>query len=195
MSVLKEVQRKVFHMLSLVFLAAYLLIGYPRVMPWMYAFSALVAAVELGRLYVPALNQALVAMPLFSSISRPEEHRRVSGLFHTTFGVLLLWLFFGAHRQIVAASIYCVAFGDTAAALIGKSLGRVRLPGSKKSLEGSAACWTACFLSCKLTGFGSGAAAAAALCATVVEFCPTTTWFNDNLWLPVAAAVALKALG
>lgn len=193
MSVFQEMQRKAFHMLSLVYLLAYWLIGYPRVMPWMYAWAAVVVVVELGRVYIPGINRFLMR-GIFAKLSRPEEHKHVSGIFHTTLGVLILWAFFGDQPKLVAAAIFCVAFGDAAAAIVGKSIGRTRLFGSKKSVEGSAACWAACFLSCRLTGFGALACAAAATASTAVEWFPTTAWFNDNLWLPVAAAGALRLL-
>src|SRR5579883_1498758 len=133
-------------------------------------------------------------MPLTCLISRPEEHKHVSGIFHTSFGVLILWVFFGSQPSLVSAAIFCVAFGDAAAAIVGKSLGSRRLFGSKKSVVGSAACWAACFLSCRFEGFGALACAAAATASTIVEWLPTSPWWNDNLWLPVAAAGALRLL-
>jgi dolichol kinase len=174
-------------------LAAYKFIGYPRVMAWLWAWSAIVVVGELSRLYFPSLNKALLG-PM-AAFSRPEEQKRVSGIFHTTLGVLFLFLMFGATPIVVSASIFCVAFGDSAAALVGKSIGRIRLFGGKKSLEGSTACWAACFLSCWSQGFSAGSSALAALACAVVEFLPTTAWFNDNLWMPVAAGCILRILG
>jgi len=40
-----------------------------------------------------------------------------------------------------------------------------------------------------------GAAFASALAVSLVELLPTTGWFNDNLWMPVASAVVLRACG
>jgi len=54
MSFARECGRKAFHMLSLAYLAAYHLIGYPGVLAWMAAWTALVTALEFGRLRAPS---------------------------------------------------------------------------------------------------------------------------------------------
>jgi dolichol kinase len=186
---LRECGRKLFHMLSLVYLAAYHLIGYPRVLGWLFSWMLVVGAVETARLYKGGLNDWLFS--LFKGLSRPEERGHFSGIFHTTAGVLVIVLFFGDFPRVVSAAIWCVALGDAAAALIGKSLGKRRLFGGKKTLEGSAGCFGVCFAACLLHGFHPVAAAAGALAATAVELVPTTSRVNDNLWMPVASAIAL----
>lgn len=185
----KECARKAFHMLSLAYLAAYWFLGYPRVLSWMAVWAAIVVAAETARLRLPALNEALTA--LFSGIIRPEESRRYSGIFHTTVGALLLIAGFGRHPRIVAASLFYVSFGDSAAALVGKSLGRHRI-GSKKTLEGSLACFLACALIGRLMGLDAAAVLLGAVAATTIEMLPTTRFFNDNLWMPVATAAVLR---
>jgi len=92
----------------------------------------------------------------------------------------------------VTAAIFYVAFGDTAAALVGRTIGRQRWPGMKKSLEGS----LACLLTCALVGLGLKLAPAPLLCgalaATLIEIVPTTRFYNDNLWMPVLSASVLR---
>lgn len=185
----KECARKAFHMLSLAYLAAYWLLGYPRVLAWMAAWTALVVAAETARLYWPAFNEALFSV--FAGIERPEERGRYSGIFHTTVGAFLLFLGFGGHPRIVAAAIGYVAFGDTAAALGGKLLGRRRLFSGRKTLEGSLCCLAACLLLGWALGLGAGASFSGALAATAIELVPTTRFFNDNLWMPVGTAAVL----
>lgn len=187
----KEVLRKAWHMLTLLYLAGYLLIGYPRVIWWLAAWTAFVAAVEFGRLYWPALNAFLFSV--LGKLARPTEKQHVSGMVHSSIGVLAVVVFFGTDRQLVSAAIWCVAVGDAAAALVGKAIGRHKLVGHK-SLEGSLACFAACLLACLGNGFAWPAAAAAALAATLIELAPTSVWLNDNLWMPVGAALALRAL-
>jgi dolichol kinase len=187
---LREAGRKTFHMLSLVYLAAYYLIGYPLILKWLSGWAVVVVAVETARLYLPGFNDYL--FKLFRGLSRPEERGHYSGVFHTTIGALaVIWLF-GDRPAYVAAGIWCVSLGDAAAALVGKAIGRLRLPGSKKSVEGSTACFVVCAAACLAVGFPPLAAAAGALAATVVELLPTTWFFNDNLWMPLATAVALR---
>lgn len=188
---LREAGRKTFHMLSLVYLGAYYLTGYPAILKWLSAWAVVVVLVETARLYLPGFNDYL--FKLFRGLSRPEERRHYSGVFHTTIGALaVIWLF-GGKPAYVAAGIWCVSLGDAAAALVGKAIGRLRFPGSKKSVEGSAACFIVCAAACQLLGFPPASSALGALAATLVELMPTTWFFNDNLWMPLATAVALRA--
>ena len=99
---LRECGRKVFHMLSLVYLAAYFMIGYPAILAWLGAWSAVVVAVESSRLYLPGFNDFLFR--LFRGLSRPEERGHYSGVFHTTIGALVLIVLFGARPSFVAAA-------------------------------------------------------------------------------------------
>lgn len=186
----RECGRKAFHMLSLAYLAAYGILGYPRVIPWMIAWTALVVLFETARLRLPRLNEGLTSF--FSGMIRPEESRRYSGIFHTTVGALVLMAAFGSRPRIVAAALCYVAFGDAAAALVGKSLGRRRIGLGSKTIEGSLACFAACALVGGLMGFDLPALLAGALGATAIEMLPTTRFFNDNLWMPIATAVLLR---
>jgi dolichol kinase len=128
-------------------------------------------------------------------VLKTQEQYRPTG---TTYLVLASLLAFVAFDKYVAiASLFFLALGDPAAALVGKRLGHWRLAG--KSLVGSLACLAACVVVGLLmlqTGGGltlpvvlAGAAAAA-----VVEFLPLP--LDDNLTIPVGSALvmALAAL-
>lgn len=188
--IVRELARKTFHLLSLIYLAAYKLIGWPAVKTPMLVWWCVVVVVESARLLSPALNRGLTRF--FGGLAREDESDKFSGIFHTTTGVLILYFVFGARPDLVAAGIYFVAFGDAAAALVGKAWGRHKLPGGAKSYEGSAACFAACAISGAVLGFSPGAVLIAASCATVIELVPTTRWWNDNLWMPVITATVLK---
>ncbi|MBI4377438.1 MAG: hypothetical protein HY549_13445 [Elusimicrobia bacterium] len=192
MTLASEVRRKAFHMLSLAFLAAYHWIGYPRVLVPAAGWMLLVCIVEAARLKRPDLNRRLMAP--FDAIPRAEEARRVSGIFHTSAGCLLVMLFFGDRPALVSAAILCLALGDAAAALAGRLWGRHKIMAGRKSLEGSAACWTVSLFCALWTGFPAGPCAAAATAATLIELLPNNEWSNDNLWMPVAFAAALYHL-
>jgi dolichol kinase len=184
----RELQRKSFHMLSLVYLAAFKLLGWPGVLEPMLAWALVVIVVETWRLRSRALNEALTSF--FGGLARDDEGDKYSGIFHTTLGVLVVLGLFGSRPAVVAAAIYCVAFGDAAAALVGKTWGRHRLMAGK-SWEGTLACLAASLISCRLTGFSWGCAALAALVATTAEAMPTTRYYNDNFWMPVVTGIAL----
>ncbi|MBI3564448.1 MAG: hypothetical protein HY079_04540 [Elusimicrobia bacterium] len=189
----RELGRKAFHMLSLVYWAAFALVGWPRIVPAMAAWLVVVLAVETARLRVPALERRLVAF--FDGMMRETERRHFSGIVHTTAGSLMAMLVAQGDPVIVGAAVGQLAFGDAAAALVGKAFGRVKILGGKKSLEGSLACLAACHATAVAAGAPAGAAFASAAAATLVELLPTTGFFNDNLWLPVASAVVLRLLG
>jgi len=189
----RELGRKAFHMLSLVYLAAYHLIGFPRVLVPLAVWLVLVTCVETGRFLSERLN--LVLTGFFRGMIRETEQRSYSGIFHTTAGCLATMLLAGRRPRVVTAALLCLALGDAAAALVGKAWGRHRLPGSAKSVEGSLACLLVCLGAGLAAGLGVMPAAAAALAAAVVELLPTTRFCNDNLWMPVAAAVAAMLLG
>jgi len=189
----REIGRKAFHMLSLVYLAAFYLIGYPRVLVALAAWLVFVAAVEAGRFASERLNRALTGF--FRGMIRETEQRSYSGIFHTTAGCLTTILIAGRRPRVVTAALLCLALGDAAAALVGKAWGRHRFPGSDKSVEGSLACLLVCLGVGLAAGLGPWPAAGAALAATLVELLPTTRFFNDNLWMPVAAAAAALASG
>ena len=189
----KEFGRKAFHMLSLVYWGAFAFFGYPRILSWLSGWLVVVLIVETARLRVPAVERRLVG--LFDGMIRDSERKHYSGIFHTTAGSLGAMLVAGGDPVIVGAAIGCLAFGDAAAALAGKAFGKTNILGGKKSLEGSLACLAACFGTAIAVGVRPGAALAAALAATAIELLPTTGFFNDNLWMPIAAAVVLRLLG
>ncbi|MEK7858717.1 MAG: hypothetical protein AAB320_06200 [Elusimicrobiota bacterium] len=189
----RELGRKAFHMLSLVYLAAYHWLGYPRIVPLLAAWLVVVTVVELGRFLIPSLGAWLAVF--FSGLIRETELRAFSGIFHTTAGCLIVMAWAGGRPALVVASVLNLALGDAAAALVGKRFGRIKIAGGKKSVEGSLACLAVCWGCGVWAGLPPAAALAGALSATAVELLPTTPWFNDNLWMPVASCAALLAFG
>ncbi|MFI5348826.1 MAG: diacylglycerol/polyprenol kinase family protein [Elusimicrobiota bacterium] len=189
----REIGRKAFHMLLLVYWGAFFFFGWPRIVYWMGGWLLIVFIGETARLRLPAIERVLVG--IFEGMIREAELRHYSGIFHSTTGCLVAMLISGGDPVIAGAAIGSLAFGDAAAALIGKSYGRTKILGGQKSLEGSLACFAACFAVASGAGVRPGVALVSALAASAVELLPTTGFFNDNLWMPVAAAVVLRVLG
>lgn len=189
----KEFGRKAFHMLSLVYLAGFHWLGWPRAGWAMAALLPVVLAVEIVRLKVPAAGRVLVGF--FEGMIRDTERRHFSGIVHTTGGCLAAMLIARGNPLIVSAAILQLALGDAASALAGKAFGRVKLFGGAKTLEGSLAGFSVGFASAVACGVPPLAAFAAASAGSLVELAPTTGWFNDNLWIPTASAAALLAAG
>jgi dolichol kinase len=189
----KEFGRKAFHMLSLVYWAAFTFIGWPKIAWWLSGWLLVVLAIETARLKIPAVERRLVGM--FEGMIRDTERKHYSGIVHTTTGSLAAMIIAQGNPMIVGAAIGQLAFGDAAAALAGKAFGRTKILGGKKSLEGSLAGFAACYAIAVLCGVRPGAAFLSALAAMTVELLPTTGFFNDNLWMPIASAVVLRVVG
>lgn len=186
----RELLRKLFHLLSLVYLALFLLLGRVIIIRLLGGWIVVVGAVEFLRLRRPALNRWI--FKYFRGIQRKEEERRISGVFWTSLGCWLTVFFFGNAPMIVCSAFFYLAFGDAAAAIVGRSLGRVRftIGGRSKSMEGSLACLAACLASGWAVGLPIPAVIAGAAAATVVELLPVP--LDDNLWLPLVSAAVLS---
>ena len=92
-----------------------------------------------------------------------------------------------------AVAIYALAFGDTAACLVGKSFGKTQIPYTGKTLEGSAACFATVFLLTLCTaGCSAPKTAAVALAATLTELLPIKDY--DNLLIPLVTGLVLVLL-
>lgn len=189
----REFGRKAFHMLSLVYWAAFAFFGWPRIVRIMGAWLVVVIAIETARLRIPAVERRLVSW--FDGMIRETERRHYSGILHTTTGSLVAMLIASGDPVIVGTAVGQLAFGDAAAALAGKAFGRTKILGGQKSLEGSLAGLAACYAVAVLCGVRPGAALLSACAAMIVELLPTTGFFNDNLWMPAASALVLRLVG
>ena len=95
--------------------------------------------------------------------------------------------------EYAAVGIYALAFGDTMACLVGKSVGRTTIPYTGKTWAGSAACFITVFLlAFQAAGCNPFKAAAAALAATLTELLPIKDY--DNLLIPLVTGLILTAL-
>ncbi len=189
----RECARKAFHMLSLAYLGAFYLLGWPRAAWAAAAWLLIVFIIETARLKIPQVERVLVGF--FQGMIRESERKHFSGIFHTTAGSLAAMLIARGDPMIVGAAILQLAFGDAASALVGKAFGRTKLFGGVKSLEGSLAGFAVGFAAALACGVRPGAALAAAFAGVLAELPPTTSWFNDNLWIPVASSAALVIVG
>ena len=132
------------------------------------------------------------SLPLISPLTAAVLRRRERGRFALApitlgLGALLSLLLFPPLPA--AAAIYALAFGDSASALIGRFLGRIR-PAflSGKSLEGVGSCFAASALSAYLVFHDWKAALAVGFTCLIVDALPIGDF--DNIILPVAAGFA-----
>lgn len=127
------------------------------------------------------------AIPVISRVTayaarRRDEGRFVLGPVTMAFGVLFTLIIFPPEAARIG--IFALAFGDGIASLAGKLYGKIRIPfTSGKSLEGSAACFCAVYLSTLIVCRDPLKAFVIALMAMFLEALPIRDY--DNLLIPV----------
>jgi dolichol kinase len=122
----------------------------------------------------------------FGRVLREEERRSLMGSTYFLFSSVLTILLFP--KSIAIASLLILILSDTAGALVGKSIGRVRI--FRKTLEGSGAFFLSSLLIVwsypQLNRFSGSLAA---LGATLVEVLPIRV--DDNLTIPIVAGAIM----
>ncbi len=186
-----ELKRKAFHVFTLLYAALYVYAGRTKSLWLLGVGFFLVAVGEAVRLRRPALNEKIIR--LFQGIHREKETNRPSGILWTLGGAFLTILLV-PYPDVVLACLWYLAVGDAAAALVGKKWGRIRI--GQKSLEGSAACFLACWLVGMVfldsTGGRAPEAAVGAFAAALLEALPLP--LDDNFWIPTISGLVLTAL-
>lgn len=152
-------------------------------------FFLALLSVDLLRLLHPGVA-SLFQKYFFGRVLREEEKPTLMGATYFIFSTILTILLFP--KSIAIASIFILILADTAAALIGRGIGRIRIFG--KTLEGS----TAFFLIALLIvwifpNLDRLSGTLAAIGATVIEMLPIK--LNDNLTIPLAAGAIMFFLG
>jgi dolichol kinase len=147
--------------------------------------------------YMEIARLSGVEIPFISSLTNMASRSRDRG--HFVLGPVTLGI--GSSLALLlypdpAASIgiYALAFGDGFASLVGKMFGRFRpafLLG--KSIEGSAACFTAVFFTSYQVSYDYKTALLAAVSTTVVEALPLNDY--DNLVIPLVVGLVVHLAG
>ena len=184
----RELRRKSIHLLGLVFPILYVFTTRDTAIIAVGALLAIVLGSELLKAFVPAFQA--IFMRIFSPILRAQEQRGgLTGATYYLIGSFLCVLLFDKTLAIV-----CLCFltlGDLFAALIGKQWGRIKLF-SRKSLEGSLACFIVCTAVALLIGLHPVVAIVGALVATLIELLPTGV--DDNVTIPLISGLAMHLL-
>jgi phytol kinase len=183
-----EVVRKAIHF-SIALSPGMAAINYPLTV------LALMAGV-LGYTFMETLRLSGVKIPVVSTLTAMASRPRDIGVFvlgpvTLGLGALLSLLLFPSPAACIG--IYALAFGDGFAGLIGKLFGRISpafLFG--KSVEGSAACFAAIFISAFLVSHNYAVSAAAAIVGTAVEALPLEDY--DNITLPLIVGVVVQQI-
>ena len=184
----RELRRKSIHLLGLVFPILYVFTTRHTAIIAVGGLLAIGLGVELLKVLVPAFRG--VFNRIFSPMLRSQERRGgLTGATYYLIGSFLCILLFDKTLAIV-----CLCFltlGDLFAALIGKQWGRIKLF-SRKSLEGSLACFVVCTGIALLIGLHPVVAVVGALVATLIELLPTGV--DDNVTIPLISGLAMHLL-
>jgi len=184
-----EILRKIVHLATLVVPFGYALTSEETAILFLVPFFLALLSVDLVRHFHSGMA-SLFRKYFFGRVLREKEESTLMGSTYFIFSTILTILLFP--KSIAIASMLILILSDTAAALIGKWIGRVKIFG--KTLEGSMAflitslliVWTYPHLN-RLPG------SLAALGATLIELLPIK--LNDNLSIPLVAGAIMVFAG
>jgi dolichol kinase len=209
----EEIARKLLHLFALLMPTGIFYI--PKFnLPWYIPTIALGAlllgsvVIEFLRFKHPAIQKMF--FKFFGSMLREEESFKTTGSTYVIGAALLCSIIFYKHPHISFIVLSLFILGDAIAAIVGLSIGKIKIFG-KKSLEGS----VACFLLCLILFYGAFPfvpglfdawngkppvllAFITALSITLFELIPLKVTaklvINDNLAVPVIAGGILLGL-
>lgn len=184
----QEIRRKLLHIL-IAFVPLFSTFVYHTTL--LVLFSLLVVYMISECLRVNGYSFPLLGSITRSSIRKLEERGFAFGPVTLILGAILSLLFFPA--VIANTVIWIVAFADTAATIVGRSLGNHRIPyNMKKSIEGSLAALLVAFL-CGCIYLPLFPALLASSFSSILESLPLRSL--DNLLMPVGTGILLVCLG
>ncbi len=196
MLILNEIKRKAFHFAGLSIPISYYFVDRSTAIYVMIGLNIFYFLAEILRFVSPPLRR--IFLRYFAPLLRRDEHKRITGTGYYLIGALLSIFLF--RKPFAIVSLCFLIIGDFFAALVGVHWGRTKIVGSK-SLEGSLACFVACFTTAFLLlvnpgvldvsheAFGWNIAIAGALAATLAELLPLG--INDNLMIPLVSGLVM----
>lgn len=182
-----EIGRKLFHLIGLCYVACLVFLPRPVFITLFFFLTLILASSEIFRLCFKPFNAWIVNH--CGALIRDHEKTRISGVLWMMLGVLGTAVLL-ASTSLAAASILYLIIGDAAASVLGKYIGGIKWPGSKKTLVGSAACFLSCVLIgffVVLPGYGWKGVLVGATAATVFEW--GVIPLDDNFTVPIGSAL------
>jgi acyl phosphate:glycerol-3-phosphate acyltransferase len=186
------------HLSAVIIPVMYYLMPWPLALTLMAISTGIFLLVDFLRLRLNPVKSIFII--LFGSELRRKEYTGLTGASYLTLATLICMAIFGTSqfgRGVFIAAISFLILGDTAAAIVGLSIGRIRI--FQKTLEGTVAglitCLGVAYVVSILPGldlpFGIGILGAVA--ASVAEVLPLEV--NDNVVMPLlSGGVMMVAL-
>jgi len=191
----KDLARHFWHLLGGMALPIlYVLLDRGQMLMLVGAMVAFALVVEIARKRLGRFNAFLTSRLPIQIKDHEREH--LCGSTWVILGSALTVLLFSRPIAILAMSY--LAVGDPLAAMVGKTIGRHKILGGGKSLEGSLACLAACVAVGMVLSSGVGIGVAlwivllGALAATAMEL--GSFRIDDNLLIPLFSGGAMEVL-
>jgi dolichol kinase len=180
-----EIRRKLVHLATLVIPVGYGLTSQETVLTPVIPLFLCLLAVDLLRHFHSGMS-SLFNRFFFGRVLREDEKPSLMGSTYFLFSTILAILLFP--KPIAIASLLILILSDTAAALVGKGIGRTRIFG--KTLEGSGAFLVTSLLIVWLfPNLNRFAGTLAALGGTLIELLPIR--LNDNVSIPLVTGAIM----
>ncbi len=184
---LKELLRKTTHLAGFFIPLLYIVLDKSTMIFIAGAFAGIAVIVELLKWVSESFRELFFRF--FEFILRRHERKgAITGATYYIISTFLCIVIFDKHIAIV--SIFFIVLGDTAAALVGKAWGRIKLIGDK-SLEGSAACFIVCAV-ISVFWIDPVVGLTGAFVATLAELLPLR--IDDNLTVPLISGAVMQVM-
>jgi glycerol-3-phosphate acyltransferase PlsY len=176
------------HLSAVIIPVMYYLMPWPLALTLMAVSTGIVLLADFLRLRLNPVKSIFII--LFGSHLRRKEYTGLTGGSYLTLAALICMLIYGTSefgRGVFIAAVSFLILGDTAAAIVGLSVGKTRI--FRKTLEGTVAGFITCLGVAYVVSilpnldlpFGIGILGAVA--ASVVEVLPIEV--NDNVVIPL----------
>ena len=183
-----EIYRKLIHISSLAIPMSFrFIVSRTTMLRVLIPLTLIVFAIEIFRLENKSLKR--IFYRLFGIMLRRHEINNYTGASYLMVSAIFCISFFSADVAFLALS--SLAIGDTFAAIIGMMYGKRKIRGSKKSLEGSLACFVTTCLYALVFGAHPFIAVVGGISTTIAEVSPIP--IDDNIKIPIISAVAMSA--
>ena len=184
MDFLSELNRKLVHLASLSIPIGIQVIGKDICLKILFFLTVLFLSIEILRMVHRPTSK--IFYTLFGPILRRKERFTLTGSTTLLMSSLVCVFIFDEHIAIAALCFLIV--GDTMAALVGKTYGRIKV--FRKTIEGSLACLATCVIVVFVVpDLKTAAGLIGAMVATVVELLPIP--LDDNFLIPILSGAAM----
>lgn len=188
-----EIARKLLHLFALIIPILYYLIPSHTISVIILLIVTLIfLTVDFLRLHLNPIKGVFVV--LFGSLLRRKEFSSLTGGSYLLLASLVTLLIFNDTPGVFIAAISFLSIGDTVAAIVGLSIGRIKI--FRKSLEGTIACLAACIVVAYIVSILPAKnldfriALWGGVSAAVVEALPIEV--NDNVVIPILSAIVMQ---